>query len=411
MSDVLDFLYTRKGSYNNTDYKLDGVRSLFERLGIDSLETTLIHVAGTNGKGSTCAILESIYRLAGYSTGLCTSPHLIRIGERIQFNRREISDDDFVRLFNIINQVVNALESENSYNKISFFEYEIAIALLYFKEKKPDVVILEVGLGGRLDATNATRTDISVITTISFDHEDILGETISSIAKEKAGIIRNGNKVVIGENLPNEALDSIKKIADEKSATLVIAQDSLAMDLIPRYQNHNAKIAYRVAKELISKLNVSEKQIIDGILTFKWEARWQIFNLGKNKIVIDGAHNEAGAAVLADEITSTYGTNKPIVIFTSNYTSRASKMLKILASISLKIYLTRSMSDLCLSQDELVKCFPTNTNCEYKFITLDKAVNFISSNLSQNIVVTGSLYLAGDIMKRIYDMDSKLIKI
>jgi dihydrofolate synthase/folylpolyglutamate synthase len=167
MDDVLRFLYSRRGSYGTGVYKLDRVSVLFAELGSDSLGATVIHVAGTNGKGSTCAMLESIYRNAGYSTGLCTSPHLVRINERIQFNRTEISDDDFLRLFKIINQVADALETEASGDKFSFFEYEIALGLLFFQEKKQDVVIFEVGLGGRLDVTNATRTDISAITTIS----------------------------------------------------------------------------------------------------------------------------------------------------------------------------------------------------------------------------------------------------
>jgi dihydrofolate synthase/folylpolyglutamate synthase len=399
---------------------LDGVKFLFKKLNIDNLDGIVIHVGGTNGKGSTCAMLESIYRGAGYSTGLCTSPHLLRINERIQFNREEISDKDFVKLFKIVNKVVQHIHAHNPTIKISFFEYEIAMALLYFKEKKPNVIILEVGLGGRLDATNATRTDISVLTSISFDHEDMLGETISSIAREKAGIIRRENKVIVGRNLPSEAMLEIEKIVDEKSATMVIAKDLLPITLTPRYQNHNASIAHRVAKELTDKLMLSEEQIINGILTFKWAARWQIFDLNndekldkiekkrKNKVIIDGAHNEAGAIAIADEITTIYGQNKPIVIFASNYVSRASRMLKILASISLKIYLTKSMHDLCLSQDELVKCFPIDSNCEYEYIASDRIMDIVLSDINQNnIVITGSLYLAGDIIKQFLSIGLK----
>jgi dihydrofolate synthase/folylpolyglutamate synthase len=402
MDDILSFLYTCKGSYNNVTYKLDRVKTLFARLGIDSLESIVIHVAGTNGKGSTCAMLESIYRGAGYSTGLCTSPHLVKINERIQFNRKEITDEDFVKLFKIVKPIAQSIEDENPTNKISFFEYEIAIALLYFKEKKPDVIILEVGLGGRLDATNATRTDISVITTISLDHEDMLGETIASIAREKAGILRPNNKVVVGRNLPIDAMDQIKKISQEKSAPMIVVKNPLPVNLTPGYQNHNAEIAHRVATELADRLYVSESQIFNGILTFKWAARWQTLNIGKTKLIIDGAHNEAGAMVVANEINKIYGPeNKPVVIFASNYVTRASKMIKILASVVLKIYLTTSRHELGLSENELIKCMSKNQNSVFKYVILDRVMDIIMSAVHKDVIVTGSLYLAGDIMKEL----------
>jgi dihydrofolate synthase/folylpolyglutamate synthase len=267
------------------------------------------------------------------------------------------------------------------------------------------VVILEVGLGGRLDATNATRTDISAITTISLDHEDILGETISSIAREKAGIIRTGNRVILGKNLPRDAMIQIKKIADEKSAPLVVARDYPGITLIPGYQNHNAEIAYTVAKELTPTLNVSEDQIINGLVRFRWAARWQTFHLGKNRIIIDGAHNEAGAIVVADEIRRSYGMDKPTVIFTSNYISRATKMLKILATVSSKVYLTRSVLSMCLMQNDLQNSIPSDSSIKFRYVAFNDMMKMLLSELMGNVVITGSLYLAGDVIRNFNGLD------
>lgn len=407
--EIYQFLLDRRNSYTST-YKLDRVVLLFESLGIDNLKTPIIHVAGTNGKGSTCAMLESIYRNAGYSTGMFTSPHLVSSFERIKVNNLDISEHEFVRLFNKVYLVAEALEKENPSNRISFFEYETAIALFCFKEKDLDVIILETGLGGRLDATNAIKTSVcSVITTIAYDHENVLGNTLEQIASEKAGIIKYGSKVVIGNRIQGSTLKTIQNVVHQRHAQIFQVPSILSIfqPPTPEYQNYNASTAFFTAKVLSDILPLSDEQIFYGISQFFWPGRWQIVPNPQNNshsIILDGAHNEEGIENIVDSIKAL--PNPPTIILGSNTIDRAKKMLKILMPLAHEIFLTQSSNEKALSEAEIKKCIPVNFSTPCSFILLEN-IPSILHNAPGEVLITGSLYLLGDVIPLLNDDHSK----
>lgn len=399
------YLYQRKTTYNKT-YKLDRVICLFERLNIRKLPCQVIHVTGTNGKGSTCAMLESIYRTAGYKTGLFTSPHLISVFERIQVSRQMIPQIAFLRLFNYVHRCVCILEQENPDYRFSFFEYLTAIALLYFVECRVEVAIIEIGMGGRLDATNAlAQTTCSVTTTIAFDHENVLGNSLEAIAREKAGIIKYNTPVFLGKAIQNNPQKIIQAIADQNQSTVYQVQNIPPFfdRTVANYQNHNAATAQLVAKTLAQKgiLPVTDTFIAQGIHTFHWPARWQKINYGDKLLILDGAHNEEGALALAHEIQKL--PEPPILIFGSNTEERAKKILKILSPICEKILLSSSTHEQALSKQQLMNCLPLsfskmNPVC-VEYIELEKIPLYLQNAAEPVFVIAGSLYLIGDSMR------------
>ena len=254
----------------------------------------IIHIAGTNGKGSVAAMLDSILREAGYSVGLYTSPHLIDFRERIQINREKIPKEDFLRLFEKINQ---------ANLDITFFEFTTLLALLYFQEKQPDYVILEVGLGGRLDATNICSPILSVITNISIDHQEYLGNTLESITKEKCGII----KIVPVFTCQQEPiiLDTIKKACSDKRLPLTITNDyKERISLLGDFQKQNAGLAESVARSL----ELTDEKISQGLKHVSWPGRIDYL---EPQLLVDGAHNASGIKALSNYVSS---LNKNIII-------------------------------------------------------------------------------------------------
>ncbi len=284
-----------------------------------------IHVAGTNGKGSTCAMLESIYRAAGLRVGLFTSPHLVSFRERIQVNRQLISEAEVVRLVEELRRAgvapVSIQEITKSKTKDgdrrdacpTFFEFITVIALKFFAEQKCDLVIWETGLGGRLDATNIVTPLASVITNIQFDHQQWLGDTLEKIAAEKAGIIKPGVLVITAEKEP-EALAVIEKTARTKNAPLIKVEqasrlfgagETPALPLPGEHQKLNAALALATVETLQGKIPVSDEAIRSGFSTVNWPGRLQLVTLPNGqRILLDGAHNVAGAKALREALSS-----------------------------------------------------------------------------------------------------------
>ena len=285
-----------------------------------------IHVAGTNGKGSTCAMLESIYRAAGLRVGLFTSPHLVSFRERIQVNRRLISEADVVRLvaelreqcgtgFQPVSTVKSpGLEQGDRRDACpTFFEVVTVMALRYFAEQQCDLVIWETGLGGRLDATNIVTPLASVITNIQLDHQEWLGNTRAEIAAEKAGIIKPGVPVITATDAP-EALAVIAKTAREKNARLTkvgqasslsLATRTSALPLPGEHQRLNAALAIATVVALRDKIPVNDDAIRVGLETVEWPGRLQLVKTKSGQtFLLDGAHNPAGAAALRDALRS-----------------------------------------------------------------------------------------------------------
>ena len=260
-----------------------------------------IHIAGTNGKGSTSSMLASILQEAGYKIGLYTSPHLKDFRERIKVNGQEVSEDyvvDFVKK--------NRLFFED--NQLSFFEMTVGLAFQYFADEKVDIAIIEVGMGGRLDSTNIITPLVSVITNIGLDHTQFLGNTLELIAAEKAGIIKQNVPVVIGEYV-SKTKNVFTEIAQKNNASIYFAQENdhedLPCDLLGNYQIQNKKTVLQTINLLKDYLKVSEENIKLGLLNVVKNTgllgRWQ--QLGKNpKIICDTAHNEHGLKIVMEQI-------------------------------------------------------------------------------------------------------------
>ncbi len=298
-----------------TKNKLSHTKECLGRLGNPEKKFKVIHVAGTNGKGSTCAFLTSIFREAGYSCGLFTSPHLVVINERFQINEKNIDNQAFMSAFEKVKALADELVAEGSYHP-TYFEMLFLMGMVIFAEAGVDYVMLETGLGGRLDATTAVEDPAAcVITSISFDHMQYLGNTIAEIAGEKAGIIVPGVPVIYDGNNP-EAAKVIRKQAEalgspyyevKKENTEILRNTSAGIDFcveneyygntafsipfIAGYQVMNAALALKTAEVLKDMVNLPKDSVLRGLRETRWQGRMETVLPG---VIVDGAHNEDG---------------------------------------------------------------------------------------------------------------------
>ncbi|MFH1476975.1 MAG: folylpolyglutamate synthase/dihydrofolate synthase family protein [Verrucomicrobiota bacterium] len=306
-------------------FGLETERTLLERLGHPEQGLAIIHVAGTNGKGSVCSMLEAVLRRTGLKTGLYTSPHLIRFNERIRINGRCISDETLASLIPQVDEQAKHTAARPGGQEVTFFEFTTALAFECFKREQVNIVVLETGMGGRLDATNVITPLISVITGVSLEHTDYLGKDLPGIAAEKGGIIKPGRPVVIGP-LAEEALPVIQRLAQERQARLIQARDvvsvkrksqnldgqqvgiesdgtsygNLRCPLIGRHQLENMGVAVAVLEILRDEcgLPVEIQAVKEGLEMVRWPGRCQV--LSKAPVtILDGAHNPEGAHILS----------------------------------------------------------------------------------------------------------------
>ena len=304
-TETLDWMFAQLPMYQNKgkvafNAKLDGIVSLARHLGNPHAKFKTIHIAGTNGKGSSSHMLASILQEAGYKVGLYTSPHLKDFRERIRINGKKASKK----------YVVDFIERNKSFleeNTFSFFEMTVGMAFSYFEDKKVDIAIVEVGLGGRLDSTNIIVPEISLITNIGFDHTDMLGNTLPEIAGEKAGIIKKGIPVVISE-FNGDTAPVFEKKAKSLNAPLVFAEDlsfpEYKIGLLGSYQRKNIKGVLAVIMQL-KGFHISQENIVNGLKKVVENTglmgRWQ--QIGSDPTIIcDTAHNKEGLAIVLDQV-------------------------------------------------------------------------------------------------------------
>ncbi len=363
---------------------LDNIRGLLCDLGNPQDSFKSIHVAGTNGKGSTCAFIASILEKQGYKVGLYTSPHLVDFRERIRIGEKLIPKKDMARLLGTIKPLVRTH---------TYFEITTALAFLYFKEQGVDFAVVEVGMGGRLDATNVIDPEISVITNVSFDHMHHLGDTISKIAYEKAGIIKPGADVVTAAK--GDALKVIRKTCKEKGCSLHVSKEmKIRNGLNGEFQNKNVSLAIKAAEVLRGKGHmISEKSIKDGIRKARWPGRLEF--LGKN-ILLDCCHNPDGAKILSYEmkkIRKSYG--KVCLILGIMQDKDIGGVCRPIEQLADEIVLTRARIKRAASP-EVIATFLKRKPVIKKDIK--EAIGYAKKIAGKKdlIVIAGSIYLAGE---------------
>ncbi len=426
-SEAIQFLYGLQ--LFGANFGLENTRKLAALAGNPQTQLRFIHVAGTNGKGSTCAMLESIYRAAGLRVGLFTSPHLVSFRERIQVNRQLIPENELVRLVEEIQPLLKEFPADNH---LTLFEVVTVMALKFFAEQKCDLVIWETGLGGRLDATNIVTPLASVITNIAFDHQQWLGDTLEKIAAEKAGIIKPGIPVVTTTDEPS-SLAVIEKIAREKNAPLTtvaadgnppvtkfaaLCRDAATLPLLGEHQKTNAALALAMVEVLQKQIPVSEEKIREGLQNVNWPGRLQLIEKPTGqKFLLDGAHNVAGVEALRAALPA--GVPLTFIVgFLGDKDWRP--MCEILAPLASKIFCVPVASARTADACELAEIFRAANPAAEVLVcgSLNEALGENGSRLrgeeaasaaqargrsphqtQELIVITGSLYLVGEALE------------
>ncbi|MGK0468445.1 bifunctional folylpolyglutamate synthase/dihydrofolate synthase [Clostridium sp.] len=410
---------------------LERTCKILEILGDPHKKIKCIHIAGTNGKGSTTAMVANILVSAGYKTGLYTSPFIEEFEERIQINNRNISKVD---LGLIITQVSKAVEKvvELGYSNPTEFEIITCAGFLYFFQEKIDFAIVEVGLGGRLDSTNVITPILSVITSISLDHTQILGDTLDKIAYEKAGIIKEGIPVIMYPQ-KKQSEEVIEKTCMERNCKLIKVPINSALHLekenseaitqkieikttnndyiidlalLGKHQILNCDLAVHTIEELIVQgITINKDNILTGLATVKWPARLEVMNK-KPLVVIDGAHNIDGIKNLTESIDIYFNYNKIILILGILTDKQVEEMIRtIVPKVSRVITVTPHSERAELSEDLKVQVEKYTINCE-SIENYEKAYKKALSYCEEDdlLLVAGSLYMAGDMRKIIRNM-------
>ena len=363
-----------------------------------------LHVAGTNGKGSTCALLESIHRAAGRRVGLFTSPHLVAFGERIQVNRQPVSEAAVVSLVEEARGLLRHFAPEEH---PTFFEVVTVMALRYFEEQRCDLVVWETGMGGRLDATSIVTPLASLVTNIQLDHEKWLGHTLAQIAAEKAGIIKPGVPVFTTAQAP-EALEVIRATALRHQAplTLVTPADTLRpplrgleLPLPGDHQRLNAALALAACDALQPLLPLSAAQIQEGLRSVQWPGRFQILRRGARTLVLDGAHNPAGAAVLRAAFEKHFPGRPATLVLGILSDKDWTRMIQVLAPLADKIVLSPVASERTTTPESLAPvCRQASPRAQICLAqSLPQALEAAAQ--SPLLLVTGSLYFIGQAME------------
>ena len=401
-----------KESLNQNNEKLKKIYELLEK---PCENKKIIHIAGTNGKGSTATFLENIFFAAGYSVAKFTSPHILRFNERILVNKEMISDEDVVKY---CEAVMNVLEKNRL--QINFFEITTFIALLYFKEKNPDFIFLETGLGGRYDATNIVKSTIAAITNVSFDHVALLGNSLYEIADRKAGIIKDGELCIYAQNL-GELEEAVKRETDnsvnvlKKYKNLQVELDNrnyktvvkitenknlektFVLPLFGKFQANNFLIAYEIAKIY----EIGDKAIQNGVSQISLAGRFEIFSQDPTTI-LDVAHNEDSVKVLTENLNELFKDDEVIFILSILGTKNIATIFEKILGKNYKIFIT-SLKEVTygLSADEIKKNLEDSNISTKNIIFEDDILEAYSKvkemvlkkdNSYKAIVVCGSFY-------------------
>lgn len=406
-------------------FDLDAMRVLTEALGSPQLRFPSVLIAGTNGKGSTSATLASILRAGGYRVGLYTSPHLMRVNERVRVDGKDISDDDFAAYYFRVDDCARRLVGEGRLQwHPSFFETMTALAFLAFAERKVDIAVLEVGMGGRLDATNIVEPLVSIITDVSLDHTEWLGSTITDIAREKAGILRRNGVLVTLPQHPeaNQAIgeaavalnvrgvnaaEYIPSRGDKGHAyelTVLGESVEIVSPLGGAHQQRNVALAIAAAVELCNKhgYKLSARQIAEGVRSTRWPGRLERFSQpGRADVLLDVAHNPAGAWALRSALSHLDPPPSAMTLVFGCLNDKAfTEMAQVLFPMFDLVVLTEVRSPRTATLAQLREAaettgVPTKMAADPKEALILAIAQTPSDGL---VVVAGSVYLAGEVL-------------
>jgi len=367
---------------------LEGPRQLLkEFLAYPAHGVKVIHVAGTNGKGSTCAMIDSIARACGQRCGLFTSPHLIDYRERIKVSDEEIPEDACAAMLTELRALCERMDTHPT-----FFEITLVLAMRWFRLRECEIIVLETGMGGRLDATTAVPADVCVITPIGLDHMQWLGNSLEAIAAEKAGILVSGKPVI---SAPQEAAVRrvLEKEANEMRSPLEFIDEPLLgypMALAGEHQTWNAALAVAALHRL--GIPLSSDSVGYGLRHISWPGRFEIILPG---VVLDGAHNPQSAEVLAATWRSTYPDKKAALVFSAVGGKDIAGILEILTPLASRIFLCPVDTPRAVSAGELAGYLPADAPPHETFETFEKAFAAATSH-GDPILVAGSLFLVGE---------------
>jgi dihydrofolate synthase/folylpolyglutamate synthase len=401
---------------------LTNITKLMELVGNPQEDMKIVHVAGTNGKGSVCSYLTNILMAAGYKTGMFTSPYLEKFTERMQVNLENIPDDKVVEYVEILKEKIGIMTGEG-FNHPTFFELNTAISLMYFKDAGCDAVVLEVGLGGKYDSTNIIKNPVvSVITTIGYDHMAILGDTLGKIAYQKAGIIKKGCPVAVYGGMAGEAIAVIKWVAGENRSPLKISEpesiknlkmvdtgykfdykdmNDMEIGMIGRHQVSNACLAIEAAKVMSGNgLPVSTDDIKIGLKKTRWPGRVEILN-DCPLVICDATHNPQGAEVLKETLYERYKDRKIIYVMGVMKDKNYDKMAEIVLKDAFAVITVTPDWHRALNALELLETVKKYCKNAYAGDTIKEAMETALGLAGDDGMVCtfGSLYYVADVKK------------
>jgi len=417
--DTINYLYNLRRQ--GIKLGLSNTKALMSLLGNPHRFFNSIHIAGTNGKGSTASMITSILLRSGLRVGTYTSPHLVSFTERIRVNGQMINEDDVIRLTSTLNELIKDTDI-----RPTFFEFITAMAFYYFMENGVEWAVIETGMGGRFDATNVIEPEVSIITNVGLDHMDFLGKTISDITAEKAGIIKNRIPLITGVSHPDSiriVSETAKRLRSEVhiygrdfNGTLLSMDEkgirfdyhgyktlhNLSLPLAGRYQLHNASIAIRACEVLNKKeVFISDSSIIDGLKDTRIEGRFEIVSRDPF-IIIDGAHNPEAMKRLCETITELFTTRQIIVIIGIMKDKDIRGILASISPVADTMILTKPKGERAATPDELNECLRSIGG-------IDSKIPLITPNVADAldtakkigkrdsiIIVTGSFYTTGE---------------
>ena len=418
-------------------FHLERVRMLAERLGDVDKAAPAVHVAGTKGKGSACALITSILTQAGYKVGLFTSPHLHSVCERIRVGLEPISTTDYAALIGQIWPAVKSVERDGQYGGVSFFEMLTGLAMAHFRNIGADFQVLEVGMGGRLDSTNIVTPEVSVITSISLDHVNVLGDTIEKIAYAKAGIIKDGVPCVVGPQAEPDAMRVFERTTRDLGAELISAADRFAWEigrsdihgqeitltggdktyslwtpLLGDYQAENVATAVATAEVLIEKgHDIPTEAIVAGAREVSWPGRFEIFDIDGKTVLADGAHNPYSVGRLVENLRDYVQFDRVILVYGALGGHSARDMLSELAALDpgvVAVHSRHPRSSHSREVAETARDLGMNLVSRFESVAegFRKAVEIAGP--SDLVLCTGSLAVVAEVLEEIRGIEPEI---